>query len=52
MRNVNGSWEYDLTKAEARLVEGFMGIYAPAFETARAEFAAGRIVSRRLRREI
>jgi hypothetical protein len=48
MRNVNGMWEYDLTEAEARLVENFMRIYAPAFETARADFLAGR----RLFREI
>jgi hypothetical protein len=48
MRNVNGMWEYDLTPAEARLVESFMNIYAPVFETARAEF----IASRRLFREI
>jgi hypothetical protein len=48
MRNVNGMWEYDLTKAEARLVESFMNIYAPAFETARADVLSGR----RLFREI
>jgi hypothetical protein len=42
MRNVNGMWEYDLTDAEARLVENFMGVYAPAFETARSEYLSGR----------
>ncbi|MDR2354971.1 MAG: hypothetical protein LBE16_02130 [Clostridiales Family XIII bacterium] len=46
MRNVNGMWEYDLTAGEARLVEGFMNIYAPAFETARADRLAGRRLSR------
>ncbi|MDR2132165.1 MAG: hypothetical protein LBP30_02340 [Clostridiales Family XIII bacterium] len=48
MRNVNGMWEYDLTKAEARLVENFMNIYAPAFEAARGGVAA----SRRLYRKV
>jgi hypothetical protein len=48
MRNVNGMWEYDLTTAEARLVESFMNIYASAFETARADLPA----SRRLFREV
>jgi hypothetical protein len=48
MRNVNGMWEYDLTPAEARLVESFMLIYAQAFEAARADLPA----SRRLSREI
>ncbi|MDR2771136.1 MAG: hypothetical protein LBB57_03760 [Clostridiales Family XIII bacterium] len=42
MRSVNGMWEYDLTEAEARLVERFMRVYAPAFETARADFLSGR----------
>jgi hypothetical protein len=32
MRNVDGMWEYDLTDGEARLVESFMCVYAPAFE--------------------
>jgi hypothetical protein len=44
MRNVNGMWEYDLTEAEAHMVEAFMEIYGPAFETARADFlASGRL---------
>jgi hypothetical protein len=42
MRNVNGMWEYDLTDAEARLVEDFMDVYAPAFEAARFEYLSGR----------
>jgi hypothetical protein len=48
MRNVNGMWEYDLTAAEARLVENFLRIYAPAFESAHADLLAGR----RLFREV
>jgi hypothetical protein len=48
MRNVNGMWEYDLTNAEARLVEGFMNIYAPAFEATRAGSLAGRRLFRRI----
>ncbi|MDR2296038.1 MAG: hypothetical protein LBD95_04495 [Clostridiales Family XIII bacterium] len=48
MRNVNGMWEYDLTQAEARLVEGFMRIYAPAFEAARADFLTGRHLFREI----
>jgi hypothetical protein len=43
MRNVNGVWEYDLTTAEARLVESFMNLYAPTFESARAALLAGRL---------
>jgi hypothetical protein len=50
MRNVDGMWEYDLTNAEARLVESFMHIYAPAFETTRAERAAN--ASGHLRRNV
>jgi hypothetical protein len=42
MRNANGMWEYDLTDAEARLVENFMEIYVPAFEAARHEYLTGR----------
>jgi hypothetical protein len=48
MRNVNGMWEYDLTKAEARLVENFMNIYAPAFEAARNGAAARRRLFRKV----
>jgi hypothetical protein len=48
MRSVNGLWEYDLTNAEARLVEIFMNIYAPAFETARADYVANRRLSRQI----
>jgi hypothetical protein len=45
MRNVNGMWEYDLTKPETHLVERFMNIYAPTFEAARA---GGSLAGRRL----
>jgi hypothetical protein len=48
MRNVNGTWEYDLTDAEARLVEGFMKVYAPTFEAARQ----AHLTSRRLLRDV
>jgi hypothetical protein len=50
MRNTDGMWEYDLTDAEARLVESFMLIYAPAFEATLADPAAK--ASRRLHRDV
>jgi hypothetical protein len=50
MRNVDGMWEYDLTDAEARLVESFMLLYAPAFESALADPTAKS--SRRLSRDV
>jgi hypothetical protein len=40
MRNVDGKWEFELTDAEARLVERFMETYARAFSAARG--ASGR----------
>jgi hypothetical protein len=48
MRNANGTWEYDLTDAEARLVESFMGTYVPAFETAQDEYLAGNRLHRNI----
>jgi hypothetical protein len=48
MRNAGGTWEYDLTDAEARLVESFMGIYVPAFETARDEYLTGNRLHRNI----
>ena len=42
MRNAGGMWEYDLTRQETRMVENFMRVYIPAFESARVEYPAGR----------
>jgi hypothetical protein len=42
MRNVDGLWEYELTKQESRMVDSFMQVYIPAFESVRGEHLAGR----------
>jgi hypothetical protein len=50
MRNVDGTWEYDLTDAEARLIESFMNVYARTFEATASDHAAK--ASKRLRRDV
>jgi hypothetical protein len=42
MHNVNGLWEYDLTKQEERMLERFLRIYIPAFESASGEYVSGK----------